>query len=718
MSIETVSLIIAAFVSASLCIAALMRNFKSKTCLYFALFTALLFIHDTLCVLVHFDAGSWVASSRFHSLIVLMLGPSAILLFQRLASTANRWSYHTLWLYGGLIALWGFFALDNFSTLRPWVYVASHVAFVFAAAAIVQLLFHAEKKARLTREKLRLRYALWGAIVTVAFYVTDAMYFTGTNVPPLGTIARVIFILFIFQTFIQKEFVTAEEVLGKLALFGGIAFTLSAIYFVLVSWVGSRSGLFFFNSLIASFVIIILFDPIRKLTSKVTRRLFVHRNTQMEVGLEYLSTELRGVVEPNQIEEKLRQGLEKILGVQGPRLFLLDRDELSYVLVSSTGEKFEVYASDPLVEYMSLRRGRPFVLESIENDRDAFYASQPRRFFNDCERTMRRIEADVILPFFNEARVVGFCSARTGEKLVLSNEQLRLLLPVGRQIALQLKSAQTFRELSHRDKLAAAGEMAAGLAHEIKNPLGAIKGAAQLLGEPNQGENSAEFIKIIIDETDRLSAVLSDFLEYARPRRGEPSYQCDLRKVAEHTAALIERDSGVQVEVKGASVPMELEADPEILKQVLLNLLMNAVHATREQEEPPKVQIRLRSIEPRFPWFSLPDRLPIVKRWEGWDQLPSQTGKSFVEVSVLDNGVGVSAEDMSRIFVPFFTTKPKGTGLGLAVCQRLVEAMGGSINVRPNQGKGSVFTIHLPVKRENSEGALSTSESHVAESRL
>ena len=169
-------------------------------------------------------------------------------------------------------------------------------------------------------------------------------------------------------------------------------------------------------------------------------------------------------------------------------------------------------------------------------------------------------------------------------------KQLRLFIPVSRQIALLLKNAQVFTYLRNRDKLAAVGEMAAGLAHEIKNPLGAIKGAAQLLKEESEQsaertKESREFLNIILDETDRLSIVLTEFLDYAKPRRYYPQPSCDPVRVIEHTASMILRDSKINVEIESEKQGLTIEADPEILKQVLLNLFINAVQAMSDSTE-------------------------------------------------------------------------------------------------------------------------------------
>jgi len=284
-----------------------------------------------------------------------------------------------------------------------------------------------------------------------------------------------------------------------------------------------------------------------------------------------------------------------------------------------------------------------------------------------------------------------------GDRLTLSNEQLRLFIPLSRQIAIVIKNAETFEWMRDRDKLAAVGEMAAGLAHEIRNPLGAIKGAAELLKDPLAPENShqADCLKIILDETERLTSILTDFLDYAKPRRGEPKTSCNPLQVVEHTVAMIQRDSKTAIEIESEKKDLSVEADPELLKQVLLNLLLNAVQASDTMEG--RIWVRLKEFRPRR-LLPLVGGLPLYKVWEAGQDVQPVYREPFVEISVADNGPGIPAEDLPRIFVPFYTTKPGGTGLGLPICRRIIENLGGTVQVKKNEPQGCCFTIHLPLK--------------------
>ena len=217
------------------------------------------------------------------------------------------------------------------------------------------------------------------------------------------------------------------------------------------------------------------------------------------------------------------------------------------------------------------------------------------------------------------------------------------------------------------DRLAALGEMAAGLAHEIRNPLASISGAAEFLNQSGlvmpEGQR---LLSIIEKEAERLNELTSSFLLYGRPERKLPQR---IRLKAEISAALMllrQRKKLKQADVE-IEIPEELEiqADGDMLRQVMINILLNAFQALPPQDG--KVTIR------------------------AWEK-----GKD-VCIEFRDNGSGIIKENLKKIFNPFFTTKPEGTGLGLSIVHRIVTELGGKINVDSSPEKGSSFLITLPI---------------------
>ena len=232
-------------------------------------------------------------------------------------------------------------------------------------------------------------------------------------------------------------------------------------------------------------------------------------------------------------------------------------------------------------------------------------------------------------------------------------------------------------QMAQVTQLAAVGYMAASVAHEIRNPLSAIKAAAQYLQrECEDNPLIAQFAGIIDEESNRLTKVVTDFLIYARPQppRLVPVH---LPELAERCLTLLEHELarvGVTVTVDPAPELPMISADPEQLQQVLLNLCSNSVQAMETGGEL-HIGIHLCRVQ-------TPDRPELTEA---------------AELVITDTGSGIAPEHMSQIFTPFYTTKTKGSGLGLAIVQRIVENHGGSIEIQSDPGAGTRCRVCLPV---------------------
>jgi signal transduction histidine kinase len=259
-----------------------------------------------------------------------------------------------------------------------------------------------------------------------------------------------------------------------------------------------------------------------------------------------------------------------------------------------------------------------------------------------------------------------------------SPDEVAILETVAVQMGVVIENSRQHRKLQERDRLAALGQMAAGLAHEVKNPLGAIKGAAQLLGDPTGrlDVSEREFVGIILEEVERLDRVVGSVLDYARPSKGDVG-SFDVNAVVRRTLTVLasDREDDWSVSTDLAESALLARADAEQLRQVLINLIRNAVQAMGGTG---RVLVTTRLRQDRPPHPSAADA-------PGW-----------VEVSVRDEGPGIAPQVLEKLFVPFFTTKAAGTGLGLAISQRVVEEMGGRIEVVSRPGAGSTFTVVLP----------------------
>ena len=712
MRIDTISLVFSCFVSGCLGIAVLIRNFKNPVYRAFSLFCSVILARDFLCLMKGFD-GSVFYQSRLFLLVSLFLGPVSLKFLKDLDPSSELTKRNQLqWVYFWILSLLS--VLVFFPQYELWYgYLTAFIeaSYLIPAYLWTRTLAQCSEQQEFPRDRIRHQYALWGLVFVVALHLTDTLYFAElSRILPLGTLARAFYLIFLFQLFIKKELLTAPEILSRASLFAVISLVLSSVYWLLVSWVGSRPGLFLFNTVIASFAILVLFEPLKSAVGLLMQKIFLKKNIELEEELKALADDLRGVANPRVLAERLASSFKRILGIEKATLYLIERDGVSYVKPDAKTSEMpqEISSASALVEYMTLRRGKPFVSDSIRSDLESFHSNQGRKFFEDCLDALRQLEGDLIVPFFYDGKVQGFVVAPLGDKMVVGSELLRMFVPVSRQIALLLKSAQTLTVLRERDQLATLGEMAAGLAHEIKNPLGAIKGAAELLAEEEDPATTSEYLGIIQDEAQRLSNVLTQFLEFAKPRKHDPESNCDPLKVIEHTAALVLRDSLVRFSVHAVQTGLLVDVDPELLKQVLVNLFLNATQAM-EGEDSAEIQVKVSQIKARNRWSW---GIPFFKTIEGWEKTKEQSNVPMVEIEVQDNGPGISPSERNKIFMPFYTTKSRGTGLGLAICKRLVESVGGSIQVKSRIPRGSRFILHLPEfsKEMRKQAVLKVSE--------
>ncbi|ADV82933.1 two-component system sensor histidine kinase NtrB [Terriglobus saanensis] len=225
---------------------------------------------------------------------------------------------------------------------------------------------------------------------------------------------------------------------------------------------------------------------------------------------------------------------------------------------------------------------------------------------------------------------------------------------------------QNIERLKKTERLTAAGQLSASLAHEIRNPLASISGAAGILTRGQASpESQAECLDILTKESQRLNKLLTNFLTFARPRL--PRFQATLPSEMIYSVAALAQhvagEKGVALEVETSSDAREIDCDPEQIKQLLLNLLLNAIQAT-----PNEGTVLIRT---HF----------IVKA---------------LQVEVCDEGSGIAPEERDRIFEPFFTTKENGTGLGLAIAANIASQHGGTLTCRANIGGGAIFRMELP----------------------
>ena len=279
--------------------------------------------------------------------------------------------------------------------------------------------------------------------------------------------------------------------------------------------------------------------------------------------------------------------------------------------------------------------------------------------------------------------------AVAGQRAGSERHEIRLDRPDGRRIPVgvtfwQLRSGDgdavgligvcqdlsTIKQMEERmrqaDRLATVGRLSANIAHEIRNPLASVSGAIEALArELPPDPTQSRLVEIVLRESERLNRLITDFLDYARPAP-LTLVELDMARLLEEVLLLLEHrrlPDGLKV-VNEAVGPLPLRGDPQLLRQVLWNLCLNAVQAMPDGGE-----------------------LRLGGRWEDGDRIRLWVG---------DTGFGIAEGDLPHVFEPFYSTKPEGTGLGLASVYRIVQDHGGQIEVRSRVGEGTVMTLTLP----------------------
>ncbi len=247
---------------------------------------------------------------------------------------------------------------------------------------------------------------------------------------------------------------------------------------------------------------------------------------------------------------------------------------------------------------------------------------------------------------------------------------LALLLIVHKAERMIEQRAQERRELESQlhlaERLAALGQMVAGISHEVKNPLGIIRSTAELLGEmPDASDTQKRLSGVIKEESTRLNQIVTEFLDFARPQ--VPNIQeCQLEEIIEKNLSFIRPElekKGIQVQDNLNGRSFKLRADHDLLYRAFLNILINAIHSMQDG---------------------------------GTIDIKVEEARDAYRIDIEDTGCGISEENVDKIFNPFFTTKEKGSGLGLSIVRKIIEGHRGTIGIKSIEGQGTKVQVQLP----------------------
>ncbi len=669
----------------AIAVSILLRGRRRSADLFFAAFAADIGLWYIAQWLYHFvQADVWV---RFTAILAVLLPQLAINLFEVIVPRLERRS--NLVRVAGLLML-PMLVLVLSPLHQHGLVRGAIMLYVFGlfAAGLYSLALRGERsRSRATQR--RVRFLVFIGALAALFTLADFLWFIGAPLPPVGAVLSIVFLFVLAESMIRERLVDLYDILGQLVVSTALAFCLAGIFYVFVVLVGGFNTMYL-NAILASIVILVLFEPLRDKVEQYIHRAFFLERVDLERAVQNARRQLVHVLQVSEMMQVVMTELEASRRATGAAIFLREpmgsNFELGHWFGPPAPPRIEGVAARPLAE--RLERRQAVVFEELAQELvERRHAGTP---LADLERDEQLLASADALGAFKDGVV---CAIRGEDRrlvglLVVVDDRVRdafsqddvaLLESLSVQVGVVVENSRQYRRLHERDRLAALGQMAAGLAHEVKNPLGAIKGAAQLLADPVDGKTldpqAEEFLGIILEEVDRLDRVVGSVLSYARPPKGNPG-TVDVNGMVRRTLQVLgkEREGEVQVTLQLAETLPAVRADAEQLRQVLMNLVRNAQEAGA-----------------RRVWIStgFRDRAEANSRTE-----------RFVEFAVRDDGPGIDASALENLFVPFFTTKDRGTGLGLAISQRIIEDLGGRIEVVSQPGAGATFSVALPADLE------------------
>jgi len=501
------------------------------------------------------------------------------------------------------------------------------------------------KKSRTTEsnaERNRLRYVLFGFGLAVLIGSFGFLPMFGVDIYPIGNLANVFFLTITAVAIVKHNLMDINIFVRK-----GIAY---------------------------SFLVFLLSIPLLLIAN-------IGQNVFLGSINHDLSKAMISILDKKTLLAKIINTTTEAIGVEKASIILLDEERGYYYIQSSVGlaeakeESFQLVREDPLVIWLR-EKGEIIIREELEGGINRLNIPAMVTII----KRLNDMESEVCIPLITRQKLIGIWTM--GKKTsgdIFSHEDLALLETLGNQAAVAIENAQLYdglkkseAQMRRADRLAALGTLTAGLAHEIRNPLVAIKTFTQLLPERfDDIEFRDHFLKVTSGEVDRICSLVNELLEFARP--SEPNFhEDDINEVAEKIILLVDNEARKKdIEITreyGKDVPPAM-IDKEQIKQVLLNLFLNAIEATSENG-------------------TITFETALINK---------RDSIGYIQMKISDTGKGIPKDDLEHIFTPFFSTKHQGGGLGLSISHKIVEEHMGYIEVESTVGKGSTFCVYLPL---------------------
>lgn len=526
-------------------------------------------------------------------------------------------------------------------------------------------------------KKLQIKYLFWGSLLSfiIAMFTNVILPILGNSaLVEIGPSSTIIFAAVTAYAILRHRLMDIEVIVKKSIVYSLLVGGVAGAYVLLAFLFGQLlQGVVGFGNSLAIFLIALLvvvgYRPLEKSIENMTDKVFFKRKYDYRKALKELSGEISTVIDLQQLFRLIVMGIAKTVKVDMVSMLIQEYDYIWSGLKGRHGVEgdqlstIKMEIDGAFINYLS-KHSELIITEEVIDE--------------EIKTTLNKLEASVCVPMLSKKGLLGIINI--GNKLSedpYTIEDLELLVTLANQASVALENAKLVEKekemvikLEQAERLTSLGRFAAGIVHEIKNPLVSIKTFFQVFSDEEESEkDKQELAELASQEIVLIEGLLENLLNFAKPSTLEFSFE-DINEILNEIVLLVKPElslKGVKLFIANETehIP-QMMVDKKQIKQVFLNLVYNALEAMPGGGE---IHVTIS--------HKLPENQLVIK--------------------FADSGYGISRKDIKKLFDPFYTTKPGGTGMGLAVSYNIIKKHEGEITVKSEPGKGTVFEIRLPI---------------------
>ena len=473
---------------------------------------------------------------------------------------------------------------------------------------------------------------------------------------------------------VRHRLMGIDVVIKKTLVFTGI-FAAVFVLFTFFAFIGQETFRFVFGGnklstlIFTVMIVVLMYRPLKKFLINATDRFLFQKRYNYKELLKTYTQDVMMVLEMDRLVNLTVSKLSEIIRIENSAIVLMDESGKFTIQAQKDLriDSFEAKEQDALVSYITGAGG--YVIRTQKGD---------FRLPAYVQDLMVTLNAELIVPLVINDKLIGILSlGKKKSDEPYTQDDIDILLPLARTLSIAISNARLFDQLSktqaeaaQKDKMATIGTLAAGIAHEIRNPITTIKTFSEFLASKKDDPDfMAKFNRIIPKEIDRINHIIDHLLEFARPGNTVAREAVDLKEELEDVLELVKSEMKLEdIEFMPSinDVP-KVSGNKKLIQEVLFNLLQNAIHSVKKG---------------------------------GTIKVSLEVEKDNVVLAIEDNGCGIAEEHIGRIFDPFFTTKDdaKRFGLGLYIVKQIMDRIGGKIMVSSKVGEGTLFRLEFPVQ--------------------